>query len=109
MFAIFRRDDRRDVGQAHEIGLRAAARIDQPFLEMAIHVVELVSQLQQDRSLAHLLVFDDGAPSGVIDWGDVHLGATHLDLGIAWGFGENRRAVSLRPNVSSQHSRARRH
>jgi aminoglycoside phosphotransferase (APT) family kinase protein len=34
----------------------------------------------------HLLVDDAGAPSGVIDWGDVHVGDPAVDLAIAWGF-----------------------
>lgn len=32
----------------------------------------------------HLVVAEDGAPSGVIDWGDLHLGDPALDLSVAW-------------------------
>jgi aminoglycoside phosphotransferase (APT) family kinase protein len=34
----------------------------------------------------HVLVDDRGAPSGVIDWGDVHLGDAAVDLAVAHGF-----------------------
>jgi aminoglycoside phosphotransferase (APT) family kinase protein len=39
-----------------------------------------------DLYARHLLVDDGGALSGVIDWGDVHLGQPWLDLSIAYGF-----------------------
>jgi aminoglycoside phosphotransferase (APT) family kinase protein len=39
-----------------------------------------------DLYARHLLVDADGAPSGVIDWGDVHLGDAALDLSIAFAF-----------------------
>src|SRR5262249_19031975 len=39
-----------------------------------------------DLYARHLLVDDAGALSGVIDWGDVHLGLPWLDLSIAFGF-----------------------
>ncbi len=39
-----------------------------------------------DLYARHLLVDDAGYPSGVIDWGDVHLGDPAIDLAIAHGF-----------------------
>jgi aminoglycoside phosphotransferase (APT) family kinase protein len=39
-----------------------------------------------DLYARHLLVGDDGALGGVIDWGDVHLGHRALDLSIAFAF-----------------------
>jgi aminoglycoside phosphotransferase (APT) family kinase protein len=39
-----------------------------------------------DFYVRHLLVDDGGAPSGVIDWGDIHLGHPAVDLSIAHGF-----------------------
>jgi aminoglycoside phosphotransferase (APT) family kinase protein len=39
-----------------------------------------------DLYARHLLVGDDGALTGVIDWGDVHLGHRALDLSIAFAF-----------------------
>lgn len=39
-----------------------------------------------DLYARHLLVDDDGALCGVIDWGDVHHGDPALDLSIAWSY-----------------------
>jgi aminoglycoside phosphotransferase (APT) family kinase protein len=39
-----------------------------------------------DLYARHILVDDEGAPCGVIDWGDVHLGEPALDLSIAHAF-----------------------
>ncbi len=39
-----------------------------------------------DLYARHLLVGEDGALCGVIDWGDVHVGDPALDLSIAWSF-----------------------
>jgi aminoglycoside phosphotransferase (APT) family kinase protein len=39
-----------------------------------------------DLYARHILVDDQSAPCGVIDWGDVHLGEPALDLSIAHGF-----------------------
>jgi aminoglycoside phosphotransferase (APT) family kinase protein len=39
-----------------------------------------------DLYARHLLVGEDGALAGVIDWGDVHLGHRALDLSIAFAF-----------------------
>lgn len=39
-----------------------------------------------DLYARHILVNDDHRPSGVIDWGDVHLGDPALDLSIAYSF-----------------------
>jgi aminoglycoside phosphotransferase (APT) family kinase protein len=39
-----------------------------------------------DLYARHLLVDDDGRPSGVIDWGDIHLGDPAVDLAIAHSF-----------------------
>jgi aminoglycoside phosphotransferase (APT) family kinase protein len=38
-----------------------------------------------DLYALHLLVDDAGAPSGVIDWGDVHVGDPAIDLGLGYG------------------------
>jgi aminoglycoside phosphotransferase (APT) family kinase protein len=37
-----------------------------------------------DLYARHLLIDEAGWPSGVIDWGDVHLGPRAVDLAIAW-------------------------
>jgi len=34
----------------------------------------------------HLLIDDENQPTGIIDWGDVHLGDRAVDLSIGWGF-----------------------
>ncbi|MHC5115085.1 MAG: phosphotransferase, partial [Planctomycetota bacterium] len=39
-----------------------------------------------DLYARHVLVDDDGHPTGVIDWGDVHVGDRANDLGIVAGF-----------------------
>jgi aminoglycoside phosphotransferase (APT) family kinase protein len=39
-----------------------------------------------DLYARHLLVDEGGAPCGVIDWGDVHLGNPGLDLSLAYAF-----------------------
>jgi aminoglycoside phosphotransferase (APT) family kinase protein len=39
-----------------------------------------------DFYVRHLLVDDRGTPTGVIDWGDIHLGHPAVDLSIAHGF-----------------------
>lgn len=39
-----------------------------------------------DLYARHVLVDDDGLPSGVIDWGDVHVGDPGVDLAIAHAF-----------------------
>jgi aminoglycoside phosphotransferase (APT) family kinase protein len=39
-----------------------------------------------DLYARHLLLDDDGRPSGVIDWGDIHLGDPAVDLAIAHSF-----------------------
>jgi len=39
-----------------------------------------------DLYARHVLVDDAGAPCGVIDWGDVHLGDPAIDLSLACGF-----------------------
>ncbi len=39
-----------------------------------------------DFSAEHILVDNFGLPSGVIDWGDIHLGSPSMDLAIAFGF-----------------------
>ncbi len=39
-----------------------------------------------DLYARHLLIDGDGRPSGVIDWGDVHLGDPAIDLAFAAGF-----------------------
>lgn len=39
-----------------------------------------------DFDARHLLLDRDGAPAGVIDWGDTHIGDPAVDLAIAHGF-----------------------
>ena len=39
-----------------------------------------------DLYARHVLVDDEDAPCGVIDWGDVHLGEPAVDLGLAASF-----------------------
>lgn len=39
-----------------------------------------------DLYARHVLSDDEGAPTGIIDWGDAHVGARGLDLSIAWSF-----------------------
>jgi aminoglycoside phosphotransferase (APT) family kinase protein len=39
-----------------------------------------------DLYVRHLLVGDDGLPTGVIDWGDVHAGHRAIDLALGYSF-----------------------
>jgi aminoglycoside phosphotransferase (APT) family kinase protein len=47
-----------------------------------------------DLYCRHLLI-EDGKLSGVIDWGDVHVGDPAIDLALAWTFTPEDRAVFL--------------
>ncbi|MHC4947835.1 MAG: phosphotransferase [Planctomycetota bacterium] len=57
-------------------------------------IVEAAAALRPPRDAAlchgdldarHVLVDDDGVPTGIIDWGDVHLGDPATDLALGWG------------------------
>lgn len=64
----------------------------------------------------HVVVADDGAPTGVIDWGDLHLGDPALDLSVAWQLFDPRARAELfaayaaaggDPLAAATHARAR--
>jgi len=48
-----------------------------------------------DLHLRHALVEVDGAPSGVIDWGDAHLGSPAVDLHLMWALRTSEREAFL--------------
>src|ERR1051325_11789518 len=50
-----------------------------------VPVVSVLEILHGDLSAEHMLV-THGCLSGVIDWGDVHVGHWALDLSIGWTF-----------------------
>ncbi len=61
---------------AHEIGLDE-------------NVVPLLSLVHGDLYPRHILADDQKRVTGIIDWGDVHLGHPFLDLSIAYTFLES--------------------
>jgi aminoglycoside phosphotransferase (APT) family kinase protein len=44
-----------------------------------------------DLGPRHVLTDEDGEATGVVDWGDVHIGDPAVDLSIAWSFGDEAR------------------
>jgi len=50
------------------------------------HAPRESSLVHGDLYVRHLLVDPEGAPVGVIDWGDVHVGDPAIDLGLVHGF-----------------------
>lgn len=81
---------RRDLAAARERGLIDAATI--AALEPALAAVTTLGPrppptlVHGDLYAQHVLVDEAGAPVGVIDWGDVHVGDRALDLAFAWLF-----------------------
>jgi aminoglycoside phosphotransferase (APT) family kinase protein len=74
-------------------GLREQGLIgdDRPWREIAETMPAGLPQegpalVHGDLYARHILVDGEGTPSGVIDWGDVHLGEPAVDLSIAHGF-----------------------
>lgn len=49
-----------------------------------------------DLGPRHVLTDDSGAPTGVVDWGDVHVGDPAVDLSIAWSFAKDAREAFFR-------------
>lgn len=69
--------------------VRDAASLVTPFERLAARPVAMARRLtvvHGDLYAAHVLVDDDDAPCGVIDWGDVHRGRPAMDLSMAHGF-----------------------
>jgi aminoglycoside phosphotransferase (APT) family kinase protein len=79
------------IDRLREAKRKGLARDVQPWLELADDAppgwTSWKSMLVHgDFYARHLLVDETGAPNGVIDWGDVHLGDPAVDLSIAHGF-----------------------
>jgi aminoglycoside phosphotransferase (APT) family kinase protein len=76
------------LGQLHAVGLLADIG---PLLELLDTVAdtpvpEHLTLVHGDFDVRHVLVDDAGRLTGVIDWGDVHLGHRAVDLAIAHSF-----------------------
>lgn len=52
--------------------------------------------LHGDLYVRHLLIDERGSLSGVIDWGDVHVGSPATDLALAWSFLGGRGRATFR-------------
>ena len=49
-----------------------------------------------DLGPRHVLTDDSGEPTGIVDWGDVHVGDPAVDLSIAWSFTREAREAFFR-------------
>ncbi|HVF53108.1 MAG TPA: phosphotransferase [Actinomycetota bacterium] len=77
--------------EAEKLGLWTAPPEVAELLDTAEKLPALESSktvLHGDLHFRHVLVDDDGTPTGVIDWGDVCRGNRAIDLSLAWGLFE---------------------
>lgn len=81
---------RKDLEAARARGLvdaAALARLEPVYADVAdLRGPRPAALVHGDLYAQHVLVDDAGAPNGVIDWGDVHVGDPALDLAFAWLF-----------------------